>query len=57
MYGSLCIAFVSLRHRALSDCVNFTNFAFWINCHFNTGILFHGIVILSCDPYVFSINC
>ena len=49
------LEFVSLRRRALRDCVKFINFAFWIKCHlvFN----FYSIVILSCDPCVFSINC
>ena len=32
------VEFVSLRRRALRDCVNFTNFAFYIKCHFNVGI-------------------
>jgi hypothetical protein len=32
------VELVSLRRRALCDCVNFTNFAFWIKCHFNIGI-------------------
>jgi hypothetical protein len=30
--------FVSLRCHALRDCVNFTNFVFWIKCHFNISI-------------------
>ena len=29
------VEFVSMRHRALRDCVNFMNFAFWIKYHFN----------------------
>ena len=41
---------------AFSVTVNFTNFAFWINCNFNVGILFYSIVILLCDPCVFSIK-
>jgi hypothetical protein len=32
------VELVSLRRRALGDCVNFMNFAFWIKCHFNIGI-------------------
>jgi hypothetical protein len=32
------VEFVSLRRHALRDCVNFTNFAFWIKYHFNVGI-------------------
>ena len=32
------VEFVSLRRRALRDCVNFINFTFWIKCHFNVGI-------------------
>ena len=29
------VELVSLRRRALHDCVNFMNFAFWIKYHFN----------------------
>ena len=32
--------FVSLRRRVLRDCVNVTNFAFQIKCHFNVGHIF-----------------
>jgi hypothetical protein len=32
------VEFVSLWRRTLHDCVNFTNFTFWIKCHFNIGI-------------------
>jgi hypothetical protein len=30
--------FMSLRCHALRDYVNFTNFAYWIKCHFNIDI-------------------
>ena len=32
------LEFVSLRRRALCDCVKFINSVFWIKCHFNVGI-------------------
>jgi len=32
------VELVSLRRRAIRDCVTFTNFAFWIKCHFNISI-------------------
>jgi hypothetical protein len=32
------IKLVSLRRHTLRDCANFTNFAFWIKCHFSVGI-------------------
>jgi hypothetical protein len=39
MHGKVyTIELVSLRPRALRDCVNFTNFAYWIKYHFNVGI-------------------
>ena len=44
---------LSLRRRALRDCINFINFAFWIKCYFNV----FGIVILFHDPCIFSIKC
>ena len=34
------VELVNLRRRALRDCVNFTNYAFWIKNHFNVGINF-----------------
>jgi hypothetical protein len=43
---------VSLRCCTLRDRVNFTNLAFWIKCQHR--YLIHSIVILSCDPCVFS---
>ena len=35
---SIKVEFVSLRRRALRDCVKFINFAFWIRCHFDVSI-------------------
>jgi hypothetical protein len=32
------VELVSLRRRALRECVNLTNFAFWIKYHFNIDI-------------------
>jgi hypothetical protein len=32
------VELVSLRRRDLRGCINFTNFAFLIKCHFNIGI-------------------
>jgi len=32
------VELVSLQRRPLRDCVNFTNFVFWIKYHFNVGI-------------------
>ena len=38
-HGKDCtVELVSLQRRPLCDCVNFTNFAFCIKCHFNDDI-------------------
>ena len=39
----------------LQQCTG-TNFTFLIKCHFNVGIYFHNIIILSCYPCILSIK-
>ena len=50
------VEFVSLRRHALYDYVNFTNLAFLLNVTLTSVIYFYSIIILSCDPCVFSTN-